>query len=385
MVPAGAAVASGAVTELSDVSDAPGVAAGPPPPGPPDAADDAAAVPAIDPARLRAEIDAEVRRLRESGELPAGFERELDLAFARFAPVHAIGDDFEQVLERAEQSTFVDVLAPTASAQPVVAQVKRVIRKAIIWEVRYVAQQVSGFSAAITRAVRLLGRRVDELERRSPAPAVLRAEAAAVARPLDTGYWSPIVLEALAGAGGRVLHAEAGAGALVAALAGAGLDAYGVDPVEQAAPPDLEVRTDEVQAHLEALPDDALGGLVLSGCVDRLPLGALTGLAALAAAKVAPGGTVVVLGADPRGWSREHSAVEVDLAAGRPLHAETWCHLLRSRRLDARVVAERAVPGADRLAPVPGADPALAADLERLNELLFPPTAYAVVAARPPR
>ena len=357
------------MTELSDVSDA----------------DVVRAVPAVDPARLRAEIDAEVRRLRESGELPAGFERELDLAFARFAPVHAIGDDFEQVLERAEQSTFVDVLAPTASAQPVVAHVKRVIRKAIIWEVRYVAQQVSGFSAAITRAVRLLGRRVDELERRSPAPARLRTEGAAAARPLDTAYWSPVVLDALAGVTGRVLHAEAGAGDLVATLVDAGLDAYGVDPVEHAAPSNLEVRTDEVSAHLEALPDDALGGLVLSGCVDRLPLGALTELAALAAAQVAPGGAVVVVGADPRGWSREHSVVEIDLAGGRPLHAETWCHLLRSRRLDARVAAERAVAVGDRLAPVPGADPALAAALERLNEVLFPPTAYAVAAARPPR
>ena len=122
----------------------------------------------IDHRRLLEEIDAEVRRRRESGDLPADFERELDLAFARFAPVHAIGDDFDQVVERAEQSAFVDVLAPTQSAQPLVGHVKRIIRKAIIWEVRYVAQQVGGFSVAITRAVRLLGRRVDALEEVAP-------------------------------------------------------------------------------------------------------------------------------------------------------------------------------------------------------------------------
>ena len=337
----------------------------------------------IDHDRLRAEIDAEVRRLRESGDLPAGFERELDLAFARFAPVHAIGDDFDQVLERAEQSTFVDVLAPTASAQPLVGHVKRVIRKAIIWEVRYVAQQVSGFSAAITRAVRLLGRRVDDLERRSPTPARLRAEAASAASPLDAGFWSPVVVELLAGVAGRVLHAEAGDGALVAALAGTGLDAYGVDPVEQAVPAELEVRVDDVAAHLDALPDGALGGLVLSGCVDRLPVGALTELAGLAAAKVAPGGTLVVVSADPRGWERERSPVEVDLAGGRPLRAETWCHLLRTRGFDAHLASRRMAAAADVLAPVPGADPVLAANLERLNDVLFPPTAYTVVATRP--
>jgi hypothetical protein len=337
----------------------------------------------IDHDRLRAEIDAEVRRLRESGELPAGFERELDLAFARFAPVHAIGDDFDQVLERAEQSTFVDVLAPTASAQPLVGHVKRVIRKAIIWEVRYVAQQVSGFAAAVTRAVRLLGTRVDDLERLSPAPARLRVEAASAAAPLDAGFWSPVVLELLAGVSGRVLHAEAGDGGLVAALVDAGFDAYGVDPVERPAPARLEVRTDDVAGHLRALPDDALGGLVLSGCVERLPVGALAELAALAAARVAPGGKVVVVSADPRGWERHRPPVEVDLAGARPLHDETWCHLLRARGLDAAVASRRTAPAADVLAPVPGADPVLAANLDRLNAVLFPPTAYAVAATRP--
>ena len=337
----------------------------------------------IDHDRLRAEIDEEVRRRRESGDLPADFERELDLAFARFAPVHAIGDDFDQVLERAEQSTFVDVLAPTASAQPLVGHVKRFIRKAIVWEVRYVAQQVSGFSAAITRAVRLLGRRVDALERLSPAPARLRSEAVAVGRGLDVARWEATVVEAVRGATGRVLHAECGDGALVSRLVEAGADAYGVDPVEQSPPAGVEVRADEALAHLQALPDAALGGLVLSGCVDRLALGVLVELAALAAAKVAPGGSVVVVSADPRGWERDHSPVEVDLAGGRPLRPETWCHLLESRGLAARVVAETGPPPADSLRPVPGADPVLAANLERLNELLFAPTAYAVVAAKP--
>lgn len=338
---------------------------------------------AIDHDRLRAEIDAEVRRRRESGDLPADFERELDLAFARFAPVHAIGDDFGQVLERAEQSTFVDVLAPTASAQPLVGHVKRVIRKVIIWEVRYVASQVSTFSSAIARAVRLLGQRVDALEKVSPAPARLRADTVTVARALDAARWAPVVLAGLEGVTGRVLHAECGDGALVARLAGAGFDAYGVDPVEQPAAAGVEVRIDEAVGHLEALPDAALGGLVLSGCVDRLPPATLVDLADLAAAKVAPGGTVMVVSADPRAWERSHPAVEVDLAPGRPLRSETWCHLLGGRGLRARLAAEQDAPAGDALESVPGADPALAANLERLNRVLFPPTAYAVVATRP--
>lgn len=337
---------------------------------------------AIDHRRLVDEIDAEVRRRREAGDLPPDFERELDLAFARFAPVPAIGDDFDQVMERAEQSTFIDVLAPTQSAQPLVGQAKRVIRKAIIWEVRHVASQVSAFASAMARATRLLAARVDALEQVVPPPARLRSLGAA-AVPVDAGVWGPTVVEAMAGARGRVLHAESGDGSLVLALIAAGLDAYGVDPLDQAAPPGAEVRTDEVTDHLAALPDGGLGGLVLSGCVERLPLGAQAGLAELAAVKVAPGAAVVVLSADPRAWEEGRSPVDADLAAGRPLRAETWCHLLAAQGLDARVAAEQPVPAPDTLQPVPGADPVSAANLERLNQVLFPRAAYAVVAARP--
>lgn len=324
-----------------------------------------------------------MRRRRESGDLPADFERELDLAFARFAPVHAIGDDFAQVLERAEQSTFVDVLAPTHSVQPLVGQVKRVIRKAIVWEVRFVAQQVSTFSAAIARAVRLLGQRVDALERVSPSPARLRAATATAGRSLDVDRWAPVVSAALDGVSGRVLHAESGDGALVARLVEAGLDAYGVDPVEQTSAPGLELRTDEALTHMEALADGDLGAVVLSGCVDRLPLGALIDLAGLAAAKVAAGGTVVVVSADPRAWQLGSSPVDADLAPGRPLRSETWCHLLAARGLTAGVAAQQEAEAGRALQAVPGADPVLAANLERLNEVLFPPVAYAVVATRP--
>ncbi|MGH9282751.1 MAG: hypothetical protein ACRD0S_07420, partial [Acidimicrobiales bacterium] len=123
--------------------------------------------------------------------------------------------------------------------------------------------------------------------------------------------------------------------------------------------------------------------LVLSGAVERLPSGALVELAGLAASTLAPGGTVVVVSADPRAWARRASPVEVDLAPGRPFRSETWCHLLTGRGLKARVAAEQERPGGEGLRPVPGADAALAANLEQLDSVLFPPPAYAVVATLP--
>lgn len=331
----------------------------------------------LDHRRLLAEIEDDVRRKRESGDLPPHLERELDIVFARYAPVRALDGDFDQVLVRAEQSTFIDVLAPTASSRPVVPHVKRVVRKVVVWIIRYVAQQASGFNEAITRAVRLLGKRVDALEEATGTRSVARfeGEGEAVTTPLpDSAHWTPVLVDALRGASGRVLHAESGDAGLVRALVAAGVDAYGVDPVA-ARDADLDVRLDGVVEHLGKVPEDTLAGIVLSGCVDRFPKAALLRLADQAVARLASGGVLVVVGTDPVTWERERSPVEVDLGAGRPLHAETWAHLLRERGLDVQGVQHgpRRTPAPD----VPGDWAA------QVDALLFPPSSFAVVARVP--
>lgn len=328
----------------------------------------------LDHDKLLAEINEEVQRRRDSGDIPADLERELDLVFARFAPVDALEADFEQVLTRAEQSTFIDTIAPVESSRPVVPFLKRIIRKVIGWYVRYVAQQTTGFAHAIARAVRLLGERVDVLEQASPTAAPRLPSTTK-----DVGHWAPIVVERLQAAGvtGRVLHADAGDGSLLAALVEAGFDAYGVDPVPQAGARLHEVREDAVDVHLRAVPDDALGAVVLSGCVDRMPMGAQLRVVDLAVAK-AP--VVIVIGRDPAAWQRSQPAIQVDLAPGRPLHAETWAHLLDERGCATEVVQGPAGEGA--LQPVPKGDKVLNANIERLNAVLFGPSSFAVIGRR---
>lgn len=328
---------------------------------------------ALDHRRLLAEIEDEVRRRRESGDLPPHLERELDMVFARYAPVHAIDGDFAQVLERAQQATFVDVLAPVASSRPGVPFVKRVVRKVVLWIVRYVAQQVSGFAEAITRAVELLGRRVDDLEQ-----AVGTRSTPAFGDPApmpDPDHWGPVLVDVLAdGRGpGRVLHAECGDGALVRALVDKGVDAYGVGPTP-VDDTDLDLRVDGVVEHLGKVPEGALAGIVLSGCVDRFPTAARFRLADAAVARLAPGGMLVVVGTHPVVWERERSPVELDLGGGRPFHAPTWAHLLAERGLEVTAVHD-----GPRHETLDSAIP----DLERLDALLFPAASYAVVAARP--
>jgi hypothetical protein len=135
--------------------------------------------------------------------------------------------------------------------------------------------------------------------------------------------------------------------------------------------------------HLALLENGSLAGIVLSGCVDRLALGGQLQLIEAAAAKIAAGGAVLVLGTDPAAWSRSRSAVQVDLAPGRPLHAETWASLLETRGFTgARVEVGPVERSLDEVpADVPGAA-AINANLVLLNETLFRPSTYAVIATR---
>jgi hypothetical protein len=131
---------------------------------------------------------------------------------------------------------------------------------------------------------------------------------------------------------GRVLHAECGDGALLVSLTAAGIDAYGVDPgttaSDRATQAALDVRRDDVLGHLGSVGDEALAGLVLSACVDRLSLAERRRLLRLAEQKLAPNATVVVIGTTPEAWARTVGPVAADLSPGRPLHAATWAHLI---------------------------------------------------------
>jgi hypothetical protein len=347
----------------------------------------------IDANALMAEIDAEVRARRAAGDLPTGFERELDLIFARYAPVGAMGDDLESVLARGEQASFIDLAAPTESALPGVPLVKRLIRKMVFFYLHYIAEQITTLGLVLIRAVRLLGQRVELLEQAvtggTGAPAAGESPSAASLAPVpELAHWEPLLAGAFAHVPGRVLHGECGAGALVGALRRAGADAYGVEPVgERAEAADgagIEARPSEVLDHLRTLREGALGGLVLSGCVDRLPPLAQHELVALAASRLGTGTPLAILGTDPAAWQRAVGPVAADLAPGRPLHAETWARLLETAGFS-EVELHRG-PAGEGLTPVPGTDEAakaVNANLERLGALLFGPATYCVLGVAP--
>jgi hypothetical protein len=87
----------------------------------------------------------------------------------------------------------------------------------------------------------------------------------------------------------------------------------------------------EPVTHLASVADDALGALVLRGCVEMCTTGELLHLADLADTAVAQPGTIVVCSVAPAAWGAVGTELEADFAAGRPLHAETWAVMLSDR------------------------------------------------------
>ena len=289
----------------------------------------------VDLRQVMAEIHDDVRKRRADGDIPPGFERELDMVFARFAPAAAVGGDLTAVVERAERASFVDVDVPTESNTPGVSIVKRVLKMLVGWYLRYLSQQTSAFASTVVRGLRIVSDRLDALEDASGASGRVREELDRVEPGPAPESWSALATSRLADAPGRVLLAEVGDGTLLGAIVGAGIDAYGVEPrrdlADRAVAAGHDVRPDEVVSHLRVVAHDSLGGVVLTRCVDRLPPATQLELADLAASRLAPGGVLLVLSHSPEGWARTASVVERDLAPGRPLHAATWRHLLAER------------------------------------------------------
>lgn len=291
-----------------------------------------------------AEVEVELRRRRLSGELPGTLERELDGSLEHFAALvppsgmHPPGGQSDAALEHV---VAIDVAVPLGGQGRRRDVAQRMLRPAMAWYLNYVAQQLRAFGLVTARSLRLVGDRISLLEDRSPAVPDDLGPAGIGPGPqvADVGPWLEPVVSRLAGTGGRVLHAECGSGRMLGALVAAGVDAYGVDPrpgpVGLATAAGLDAWAEPPLAHLARIGPGRLAGLVLSGLVDRLSLAGQRRLTVLAATALAPGGHLVLLGTHPRHWSRGQPAIVADLAAGRPLHAETWRHLLAEQGFQA--------------------------------------------------
>jgi hypothetical protein len=274
------------------------------------------------------------------------------------------------------------------SSKPAGSAMKRFVRKVVFFYGNHLTTQVTAFATTIARSVRLLGRRVEAIEATLPGTSVRAREAFAAASAVDDlSEWGPAIGDVVADVPGRVLVGECQAGGLLQAIVERGADAYGVEPraalADEAGVAGLEVREAEVLDHLRLVPGDALGGLVLTGCVDRLDLGAQLALLDHAHRVLGSGGTVAIVTQVATPATSAAARTLSDLAPGRPLHPDTWAHLLATNGFTGvQVIAGDATRVFE---PVPGDDDTTAAinrNFERLEQLLAGPTSAAIVGRR---
>jgi hypothetical protein len=194
--------------------------------------------------------------------------------------------------------------------------------------------ELSQAMAQVVEAFRFLSARVRTLEERLAYQDRPVEGAAWLVPAQELGPWVEPVAAHLAGAkvGGDVVHGDCGEGQLLRALTEAGLTARGVEPRGAVALGALErgcsVALVEVADDLATRPAASLGGLVLSGVVDRLPLHALVALLDQARRVLALGAPLVVVASDPDQMKKRWDTVARDILRPRPLHAETWALLL---------------------------------------------------------
>jgi O-antigen chain-terminating methyltransferase len=177
-----------------------------------------------------------------------------------------------------------------------------------------------------------------------------------------------------------VLDIGCGRGEFLELLREAGVEARGIDAdadmVAYARGEGLDVRQADLLAALEELEDDSLGGIFAAQVVEHLPPATLVRMLELAAARLRPGGILVAETINPLSPLALRSYF-ADLTHAQPLVPETLVQLAEQagfREIQVRFVNEPE----ERLA-VPD-DPLIAANVRRLNELLFGPLDYAIVA-----
>ena len=191
-----------------------------------------------------------------------------------------------------------------------------------------------------------------------------------------------------------VLDLGCGRGEFLSLLREAGIEASGVDldpdMVEACRAEGLAVEHADALAYLEALEDGSLGGVFAAQVVEHLRPGPLVRLLELAVAKLRPGGILVAETMNPLSFIALKNYF-ADLTHAQPLVPETLVLLARLAGFTSTEVRFLNEPAPEeRLRPVElppdaafdDARVALAANVARLNEVVFGPQDYALVCRR---
>jgi len=314
----------------------------------------------------------------------------------RFWPVTAerpAGAGFKGAVKRALRKLMRWYVEPLAADQ-------RVFNDSVLKLVDALSERADASAAAreeAERLVRELEERLARLERRGPAagappPATVATQPAAAAVPDYFAFESRMrgSIESIRERQRRyvddlrqnapVLDIGCGRGELLGLLREAGVDARGIDAdadmVAYARGDGLEVEQADLTTYLEAAADGSLGAIFMGQVVEHLPAPTLVRALRLAGAKLRPGGVLIAETINPLSpiALRNYFA---DLTHAQPLVPETLELLARQSGFAETEIRFLNEP-AERLTEPD--DPVIAANVRRLNDLLFAPLDYALVA-----
>jgi SAM-dependent methyltransferase len=329
------------------------------------------------------------------------------------------GAESEFAATRALAERFWPVTAEREAGGGPKGLVKRILRKLMRWYVEPLAADQRVYNSSVLKLVDSLSERADtaaaaseraqqllrELEERltrverrggagvaSAPPVTVAAQPAAAALPDYFAFESRMrgSVDAIRErqrryvddlrAAAPVLDVGCGRGELLQLLREAGVEARGLDAdadmVAYARGDGLDVEQADLVEFLGRQEDGSLGGIFMGQVVEHLPAPVLLRALELAAAKLRAGGVLIAETINPLSplALRHYFA---DLTHAQPLVPETLELLARQSGFAETELRYLNEP-AERLTEPD--DPVIAANVRRLNELLFAPLDYALVA-----
>ena len=190
-----------------------------------------------------------------------------------------------------------------------------------------------------------------------------------------------------------VVDLGCGRGEFLELLREAGVEARGVESNSRAAAAcrasGLRVEDGDLLAYLTAQPAGSLGGVFAAQVAEHLPPAVLQAMLREAHRALRVGGLLVLETVNPSSAAGFFDVYIRDLTHERPLHPDTLRFLAAANGFtDVRIELRAPVDAASRLRPIPaGGLPGAVADalnenVARLNDVLFAPREYALIARR---
>lgn len=392
---------------------------------------------------LVAQLKAKVAERRKSGAYPDGLEAKLSQHLERLAahratdPTHTTGAAVEAV---ARTSGFDPARIVVDSRMPGGQALHRGVGKLVSRQTQGILEQVQEFADSVRVALQVMGEalqdpyfhrhrdlegqldaafeRLAEYEREPVDTRMAFAElqrrvedleAAERRRGFHPWFANAAFEEAFRGSGedlgtryidlaqqldgcSPVIDIGCGRGEFLSLLVRRGVEARGVevDPklVEHCREQELEVdlAADGI-AWLDGAADGSLGGITLIQVVEHLSAQQVVDLVAIAASKLRPGGKLVVETVNPQSLYVFAHAFYVDPTHANPVHPAYLTFLVREAGFDGVTIDWRsAPPDTELLDELPTTEDAATTvfntNVRRLNQLLFAPQDYAVIAIR---